>query len=355
MAAANLSHAGPGRPCRAVRQGKGRAGGWEGFGMKRAPRGRGVRDVRLLFSKEIFLGKPSFKRTSDGISPHSKSSKPWRPRQRDLRGRALGRVQSNWPRGFSSWKSSWARRCSCAKGRRMVAAHRPANPCAATPTACWPWPKRPVRPCARSSRVGACAWAPWKARPQAPAPAAGAIRGPGPMWCWTLSTRTLPTTGGASRRPHARCRPWSPWPPPGLKPIRRVDPRCFKNRCHWRCPLHHPPVQSPADLIRRWPPSRGCTYRHRRSMDASARGISAPVLELASYRHHRLRGGGRCAGVVPRAVWDLMRRAPALRLVPCTSCDTVLVRKRLPVARAGCAAGRTARHTAAHRRLDFIA
>ena len=47
-------------------------------------------------------------------------------------------------------------------------------------------------------------------------------------------------------------------------------------------------------------------------------------------------------------------RAPALRLVPLQTCDTVLAPARLPVARAGCAAGRTARHTSA-RRLDFIA
>ena len=61
----------------------------------------------------------------------------------------------------------------------------------------------------------------------------------------------------------------------------------------------------------------------------SARGTPPLVLELASY--HAIIAcvaAGRCAGVVPQAVWDLMREPPALRLVPLQSCDTVLVRRR---------------------------
>lgn len=56
---------------------------------------------------------------------------------------------------------------------------------------------------------------------------------------------------------------------------------------------------------------------------------SLQVLELASY--HAIVAcvaAGRCAGVVPQAVWDLLRAPPALRLVPLQRCETVLVRRR---------------------------
>ena len=58
-------------------------------------------------------------------------------------------------------------------------------------------------------------------------------------------------------------------------------------------------------------------------------GSPPRVLELASY-HAILAcvAAGRCAGVVPQAVIDLMREPPALRLVPLATCDTVLVRRR---------------------------
>ena len=74
----------------------------------------------------------------------------------------------------------------------------------------------------------------------------------------------------------------------------------------------------------------GCTYRRIGEAYLQQRNGTPPrVLELASY-HAILAcvAAGRCAGVVPRAVIDLVREPPPLRLVPLENCDTVLVHRR---------------------------
>ena len=123
------------------------------------------------------------------------------------------------------------------------------------------------------------------------------------------------------------------WPPPGLEtdtPVERTP--VFQESLLLALPAHHPPVQSPADLQLHTLAAftRGCTYRHiGEAWMQGASGTAPQVLELASY--HAIIAcvaAGRCAGVVPRAVWDLMREPPALRLVPLQTCDTVLVRRR---------------------------
>ena len=123
------------------------------------------------------------------------------------------------------------------------------------------------------------------------------------------------------------------WPPPGLEtdtPVERTP--VFQESLLLALPAHHPPVQSPADLQLHTLAAftRGCTYRHiGEAWMQGARGTAPRVLELASY--HAIIAcvaAGRCAGVVPQAVWDLMRGPPALRLVPLQTCDTVLVRRR---------------------------
>ena len=123
------------------------------------------------------------------------------------------------------------------------------------------------------------------------------------------------------------------WPPPGLEtdtPVERTP--VFQESLLLALPAHHPPVQSPADLQLHTLAAftRGCTYRHiGEAWMQGARGTAPHVLELASY--HAIIAcvaAGRCAGVVPQAVWDLMREPPPLRLVPLQTCDTVLVRRR---------------------------
>ena len=57
-------------------------------------------------------------------------------------------------------------------------------------------------------------------------------------------------------------------------------------------------------------------------------GQAPQVLELASYPAIlACVAGGRCAGVVPEAVVDLLHTPPALRWVPLGPCDTVLVHR----------------------------
>ena len=60
-----------------------------------------------------------------------------------------------------------------------------------------------------------------------------------------------------------------------------------------------------------------------------AAAVTVPqVLELASYPAIlACVAGGRCAGVVPEAVVDLLHTPPALRWVPLGPCDTVLVHR----------------------------
>ena len=90
----------------------------------------------------------------------------------------------------------------------------------------------------------------------------------------------------------------------------------------------HTPQDLQLDTLAAFSP--GCTYRRMGEAFLQQKDGSPPrVLELASY-HAILAcvAAGRCAGVVPQAVIDLMREPPALRLVPLATCETVLVRRR---------------------------
>ena len=123
------------------------------------------------------------------------------------------------------------------------------------------------------------------------------------------------------------------WPPPGVDADAPVEHTpVFTETLLLALPADHPAVASPADLqldtLAAF--STGCTYRRMGEAYMQQRSGAPPqVLELASY-HAILAcvAAGRCAGVVPRAVIDLMREPPALRLVPLMDCDTVLVHRR---------------------------
>ncbi len=131
------------------------------------------------------------------------------------------------------------------------------------------------------------------------------------------------------------------WPLQGLAPDAPLErTTVYQESLLLALPADHPPVHSPADLQLHTLAAfgTGCTYRHLGETwmqqalgGAQTTGTGKPpkVLELASY-HAILAcvAAGRCAGVVPQAVWDLMRDPPALRLVPLQHCDTVLVRRR---------------------------
>ena len=123
------------------------------------------------------------------------------------------------------------------------------------------------------------------------------------------------------------------WPPPGLDPHAPVERTAvFSETLLLALPADHPPVRTPQDLcidaLAAF--ANGCTYRRMGEAYLQQRNGTPPqVLELASY-HAILAcvAAGRCAGVVPQAVIDLVREPPALRLVPLAPCDTVLVHRR---------------------------
>ena len=123
------------------------------------------------------------------------------------------------------------------------------------------------------------------------------------------------------------------WPPPGIDADAPVEHTAvFTEPLLLALPADHPPVHTPQDLqldtLAAF--SNGCTYRRMGETFLQQKNGSPPrVLELASY-HAILAcvAAGRCAGVVPQAVIDLVRGPPALRWVPLGSCDTVLVTRR---------------------------
>ncbi|MFY3385771.1 LysR family transcriptional regulator [Paracidovorax sp. MALMAid1276] len=124
------------------------------------------------------------------------------------------------------------------------------------------------------------------------------------------------------------------WPPPGIDTAEApVDTTpVFAETLLLALPANHPPVRTPADLQLDTLAAfgTGCTYRRLGEAYLQQQSGNPPrVLELASY-HAILAcvAAGRCAGVVPQAVVDLMREPPALQWVPLAQCDTVLVRRR---------------------------
>ncbi|MCO5357186.1 LysR family transcriptional regulator [Acidovorax kalamii] len=123
------------------------------------------------------------------------------------------------------------------------------------------------------------------------------------------------------------------WPPPGIDADAPLEHAAmFTEPLLLALPADHPPVHTPQDLqldtLAAF--SNGCTYRRMGESFLQQKSGSPPrVLELASY-HAILAcvAAGRCAGVVPQAVIDLMREPPALRWVALGRCDTVLVTRR---------------------------
>lgn len=122
------------------------------------------------------------------------------------------------------------------------------------------------------------------------------------------------------------------WPPPGVDPEAAVDRSVvFTEELLLALPASHGAVADGMALevqtLAAFAP--GCTYRSIGEAWMQQRTGRAPrVLVLASY-HAILAcvAAGRCAGVVPRAVLDLMREPPPVQLVPLQRCDTVLVRR----------------------------
>ena len=123
------------------------------------------------------------------------------------------------------------------------------------------------------------------------------------------------------------------WPPPGVEadaPLPRST--VFTESLLLVLPADHPPVRTPQDLRLSTLAAfgNGCTYRRMGEVFMQQRNGTPPqVLEMASY-HAILAcvAAGRCAGVVPLAMLELVREPPALRRVPLADCDTVLVHRR---------------------------
>lgn len=122
------------------------------------------------------------------------------------------------------------------------------------------------------------------------------------------------------------------WPPPGLEPDAPVERTpVFTESLLLALPASHPPVDTPADLRLSTLAAftHGCTYRRiGEDWMRQATGQAPQVLELASYPAIlACVAAGRCAGVVPQSVVDLLRTPPALRWVPLGDCATVLVHR----------------------------
>ena len=123
------------------------------------------------------------------------------------------------------------------------------------------------------------------------------------------------------------------WPPPGLDPEAAVERSpVFSEELLLALPASHPPVDAPADLQLHLLAAfaHGCTYRRIGEDWMRQAGGQAPqVLELASYPAIlACVAAGRCAGVVPQSVVDLLRTPPALQWVPLGRCETVLVHRQ---------------------------
>lgn len=125
------------------------------------------------------------------------------------------------------------------------------------------------------------------------------------------------------------------WPPPGMDadtPLARTP--VFTETLLLALPASHPPVRQPADLRLSTLAAfgRGCTYRRiGEDWMRQASGQAPQVLELASYPAIlACVAAGRCAGVVPQAMVELLRDPPALQWVPLGRCDTMLVQRSGP-------------------------
>ncbi|SDM13216.1 DNA-binding transcriptional regulator, LysR family [Oryzisolibacter propanilivorax] len=124
------------------------------------------------------------------------------------------------------------------------------------------------------------------------------------------------------------------WPPPGLDDdaataLARVP--VWQEQLLLALPASHPPVHAPADLqvdtLAAF--AHGCTYRRiGEAWMAQALGRAPRVLELASYSTIlACVAAGRCAGVLPRAVLELLRAPPPLHWLELGTCPTLLVHR----------------------------
>lgn len=124
------------------------------------------------------------------------------------------------------------------------------------------------------------------------------------------------------------------WPPPGLDPdAALVRTTVYQEELLVALPAGHaapqPGQRLALDTLAAFAP--GCTYRSLGEawmQQHHPHGQPPRVLEVASY-HAILAcvAAGRCAGVVPRAVLELMREPPPLQLVPLHTCPTVLLHR----------------------------
>jgi DNA-binding transcriptional LysR family regulator len=96
-------------------------------------------------------------------------------------------------------------------------------------------------------------------------------------------------------------------------------------------PADHPPVERPEQVRLRTLAgfAQGCSYRHIALSWLGAGGPPVRVQEVGSY-HAILAcvAAGACVGVVPRALLELPRQAPAVQSVPLLQLDTLLVRRQ---------------------------
>lgn len=124
------------------------------------------------------------------------------------------------------------------------------------------------------------------------------------------------------------------WPPPGLDPEAALERTAiYQEELLMALPAGHPAPApgAPLGLETLAAFAYGCTYRglgEAWMQRHHPHGQPPRVLELSSY-HAILAcvAAGRCAGVVPRAVLDLMREPPPVQLVPLQTCPTVLLHR----------------------------
>lgn len=120
------------------------------------------------------------------------------------------------------------------------------------------------------------------------------------------------------------------WQADSLSPDLQMD-AVFNEELLLVLPAGHPPVSSPADLqldtLAGF--AQGCSYRHIAMSWLGSGGRTFRVQEVGSY-HAILAcvAAGRCIGVLPRALLDLLREPPALQIQPLLRIDTLLVRRQ---------------------------
>ena len=119
------------------------------------------------------------------------------------------------------------------------------------------------------------------------------------------------------------------WQAESLPPDLQMDV-VFNEELLLVLPAAHPPVASPTDvrLDTLAGFAQGCSYRHIAVSWLSSGGRTFRVQEVGSY-HAILAcvAAGRCAGVLPRALLDLLREPPPLQIQPLLRIDTLLVRR----------------------------